>query len=232
MTSRTLKPVKPVHGIPPLRDGERLSRDEFERRYDAMPEDTRAELMEGVVHMPSPVRVGPHAEPHLDLSVWFGTYRIYTPGVRGGIGATVRLDMKNERQPDGVLFVERHRGGQGLIDADGYISGSPELAAEISASTLQVDLDSKFNAYKRNRVQEYVIWRVLQKAVDWYRLRAGEYEPLPKSPAGYLQGEVLPGLWLEPLALVNGDAARVMEVLHEGLKSPEHAQFVARLQGS
>src|SRR5579871_1764612 len=106
MASPILKPPRSVQEIPPLREGDRLSRDEFERRYEAMPPESRAELVEGVVYMPSPVRVGEHGGPHFDLITWLGVYRIFTPGLRSGVSSTIRLDMKNERQPDGVLFVE------------------------------------------------------------------------------------------------------------------------------
>lgn len=124
--------------VPPLENGDRLTRAEFERRYRAMPHIKKAELIEGVVHMPSPVRTDQHAEPHLDLIAFLGIYRHFTPGVRGGDNSTVRLDLDNEPQPDGTLF--KAQGGTARIDADGYIRGAPELAAEIAASSVSFDL--------------------------------------------------------------------------------------------
>src|SRR5262245_18475458 len=116
--------------IPPLESGDRLTRAEFERRYDAMPGLKKAELIEGVVYVPSPVCLEQHGEPHCDLLAWMGTYRARTRGVRGGASTTVRLDLDNEPQPDGVLFVDPHCGGQAIIDADGYLAAAPEWAGE------------------------------------------------------------------------------------------------------
>ena len=70
--------------VPPLENGDRLSRDEFERRYDAMPGLKKAELIEGVVYVPSPVRVDQHAEPHFNMIGWLAHYRWSTPGGRRG----------------------------------------------------------------------------------------------------------------------------------------------------
>src|ERR1019366_9963269 len=116
--------------IPLLREGDRLTRDEFERRYEAMPELKKAELIEGVVYMGSPVSFVQHGEPHSELAAWLGVYRAFTPGVRAGDNSTVRLDMKNEPQPDVVLFFEH--GGQTDLE-DGYITGAPEWAGEVAA---------------------------------------------------------------------------------------------------
>lgn len=228
---RTFGPTVPVpipstQAIPPLENGDRLTRDEFERRYQAMPEGIKAELIEGTVYMSSPVRVQQHGQPHLDFAAWLGNYRMQTPGVHGGISSTIRLDLDNEPQPDGVLF---YPGAKVHIDEDGYISGAPQLAGEITASTVSIDLDKKLNAYRRNEILEYVVWRVEDQAVDWFILRKGKYDRLPLSPEGYLKSEAFPGLWLDPAALLKGDLARVHQVLQEGLNTPEHAAFVARL---
>jgi hypothetical protein len=231
MASPTIDPTVPMpipstQPTPPLENGDRLTRDEFERRYQAMPKGTKAELIEGVVYMPSPVRLEQHGEPHWDLVVWMGNYRMLTPGVRGGISSTIRLDLDNEPQPDGVLF---YAGAKVHIDEDGYISGAPQLAGEITASTVSIDLNNKLNAYRRNEILEYLVWRVEDQAVDWFILRKGRYEHLPLSPDGYLKSEAFPGLWLDSAALLKGDLGRVHQVLQEGLNTPEHAAFVARL---
>jgi hypothetical protein len=119
--------------VPPLQHGDRLTRAEFERRYETMPHLKKAELIEGVVYMPSPVRLNQHGEPHQDLGTYIGIYRHFTPGTKGGDSCSVRLDMNNEPQPDVGLFIV---GGNAWVDDDGYINGSPELVAEISASTV------------------------------------------------------------------------------------------------
>src|SRR3954468_17865156 len=90
----------------PLENGDRLSRDEFERRYEAMPGLKKAELIEGVVYMPSPVRIRRHARPHSHVITWMGIYEAATPGVIIGDNATARLDQDNEPQPDGLLMID------------------------------------------------------------------------------------------------------------------------------
>jgi Uma2 family endonuclease len=214
--------------VPELHAGDRLSRAEFERRYAAMPQVKKAELIEGVVYMPSPVSQE-HAGPHFDVIGWLAVYRSATPGVQGGDNATVRLDLENEPQPDAFLRIRPESGGQSR-DSDKYIGGAPELIAEVAASSASYDLHDKLRAYQRNGVLEYVVWRVWDQAIDWFVLREGRYQPLPLNSAGHYQSEVFPGLWLDPAALVRGELAQVMVVLQQGLASPEHADFVRRLR--
>jgi hypothetical protein len=157
----------PLPIIPPLQNGDRLTRDEFERRYAAMPDVKKAELVEGVVYMPSPVSTENHGSPHFDLASVLGAYRMATPGVQGGDNATIRLDLDNEPQPDLFLRIAEEHGGQSRIE-DGYVVGAPELVAEIAASRVSYDLHDKLNAYRRNEVREYVVWRVLEREIDWF----------------------------------------------------------------
>jgi hypothetical protein len=95
-----VKITKPI--IPPLENGDRLTRGEFERRYNAMPPHVRAELINGVVYMASPVRVRYHGDPHGNLHVWLGHYQTFTPGVRSPIDSTIRFDDKNEQRQNGM----------------------------------------------------------------------------------------------------------------------------------
>jgi hypothetical protein len=213
--------------IPLLKDGERLTREEFEQRYEGMPDLNKAELIEGVVHMPSPVRYDQHGEQHVDLIGWLAIYRAFTPGVGSAADTTVRLDMRNELQPDAVMFIEM--GGQTYLDG-GYITGARERAGEISASSVGLDLGPKFEAYRRNGVREYLVWRVLDREIDWFVLRGDQYERLPPDGAGILRSEVFPGLWLDKNALLNGNLPRVPEVLQQGLQSAEHQAFAAELK--
>jgi len=214
--------------IPLLENGDHLTRDEFERRYEAMPE-IRAELIEGVVYMSSPVRVTEHGCPHSDLVTCFGVYRANTPGVDAADNSTVRLDVDNEPQPDAVVYVKPEWGGRTTI-ADGYLTGSPELVGEVSASTVSIDLNKKFHVYRRNQVSEYVVWRVLDDEIDWFVFRGGRYDRLATDPAdGLYKSATFPGLWLDAAALVGRDLAAVLAALARGLASPEHAAFAAAL---
>src|SRR3990172_6405030 len=135
-----------------LEAGDRLTRDEFERRYAAMPECKKAELLEGIVYMPSPVKQRKHSGPQFDLISWLGAYRSCTPGVEGGDNATLKLDLDNEPQPDALLFIHPDFGGQAKLDAHGYILGAPELVVEISSTTVSIDLHVKLKVYRRRGV--------------------------------------------------------------------------------
>jgi len=216
----------------PLENGDRLSRAEFERRYNAMPHLKKAELIEGVVYVPSPVRYLHHGSPHAQLISWLGLYAAHTPGVGVADNTSVRLDLDNEPQPDALLLIDPSCGGQSRLSADDFIEGAPELVAEVASSSVSYDLHAKLHVYRRNGVREYVIWRVLNREIDWFVLRAGQYEKLSVDATGLLQSEVFAGLWLDPTALVQGNLARVLTVVQQGITSPEHATFVASLHPS
>jgi Uma2 family endonuclease len=215
----------------PLQHGDRLSPEEFLRRYEAMPELKKAELIEGVVYAPSPVRVDAHADPHFDFVGWASFYRAHTVGVRGGDNATVRLRLgRNIPQPDAHLRLLPEYGGRSRVGPDRYLVGSPEWIGEVAASSASYDLHDKLAAYERNEVQEYVVWRVLDRDVDWFILRAGKFRRLPLSSEGYYKSRVFPGLWLDVKALVKGKLAAVLKVLQKGLATPEYQRFVERLK--
>jgi len=219
-----------TNGRPPvLHNGDRLTRAEFERRYAAMPNVKKAELIEGVVYMPSPVS-SEHSEPHFNLIGWLAHYAAGTPGVKGGDNGTLRLDMGNEPQPDAYLRILESHGGQARLDEKGYVTGAPELLAEVALSSASIDLNAKLEAYRRNGAREYLVWRVEEGAIDWFVLRRGRYRPLPRPSAGLYQSEVLLGLWLDAEALMRGDLLAVFRVVEQGLAAPEHAAFVAGIQ--
>ena len=226
----TRVPKPPVVRIPPLENGDRLTRREFERRYEAMSHVKRAELIEGVVHMPSPVRAS-HGEAHGQAIVWLGTYCIASSGVKLHDNATIRLDLDNEFQPDVLLRIDPTVGGRSRISADDYVEGAPELIMEIASSSSSYDLHDKLKVYRRNRVQEYVVWQVYDRRVDWFVLSEDEYVSLPADASGVIHSQVFPGLRLAVEALLNGDLASVLAELQKGLETPEHAAFIQRLGG-
>src|SRR5712692_8113016 len=163
----------------PLENGDRLTRVEFERRYEAMPHLKKAELIEGVVYIPGPVRLLQHGQPHAHVVAWLGHYILGTPGMHVSDNGTVRLDWDNESQPDAMLFIDPACGGQARIDADGFLEGAPELVAEVASSSVSYDLHAKMHVYRRNGVREYIVWRVLEQEIDWFVLRSGHYERVP-----------------------------------------------------
>ena len=215
--------------IPPLENGDRLTRREFERRYDAMPDLKKAELIEGVVYMPSPVRVI-HGEPHAAIIGWLIAYSATTPGVHVGDNVTTRIDTTNEPQPDVYLRLDSDLGGTASISADDYIEGAPELVVEIAASSATIDLHDKLTVYRRNGVQEYIVWQVYDRKFDWFRLDEGEYMPLAPDDDGITRSQVFPGLCLNVGALLDGDLAAVLTALRRGQKTPEYKAFVKDLR--
>jgi Uma2 family endonuclease len=208
--------------IPPLETGDCMSRTEFERRYESMPWLKKAELVEGVVFVPSPVSK-PHAQGHFRITTWLGLYAEQTSGVSGADNGTVRLDLQTEVQPDALLLIES--GGQTKTGSSNYIEGPPELVAEVASSSVSRDLHSKLGLYRRHGVLEYIVWRILDNDVDWFRLVEGDYQRLQADEKGILRSQVFPGLWLDKPALLRGDMTAVLATLQQGLASPEHASF-------
>lgn len=217
--------------LPPLESGDRLTRHEFERRYQAMSQMKKAELIEGVVYVASPVRIKNHGRPHAQVMAWVTAYWVATPGVDLADNATVRLDADNEPQPDVLLRIEPEVGGNSRINDDDYVEGAPELIAEIAASSASYDLKDKLNAYRRNGVQEYIVWQIYENHLDWFKLEEGRYISLEPDAAGVIHSQVFPGLWLAVPALQQGNLALVLAVLQQGLQTPEHQAFVERLRG-
>ena len=216
--------------IPRLESGDRLSAGEYMRRYEAMP-GVRAELIEGVVYVSSPVS-RPHGVNHIDLSVWAGMYGIFTPGVEVAADSTIHLDPDNTPQPDIHLRVLTTHGGRTTLTDDGkYVVGAPEMTIEIAASSVSYDLHDKMESYRRNGTSEYLVWRIEDGRIDWFALtRNGRYVRQKPRVDGLFKSMVFPGLWLDAEAALRGDMARVLQVLNDGLASPEHAAFVDRLR--
>ena len=217
--------------IPELCSGDVLTRDEFERRYEAMPHVKKAELIEGVVAMGSPVRLQHHGAPESALNFWLACYVSVTPGLLVASNTTVRLDLDNEFQPDLLLCVPEHAGGQARIDAEDYVAGAPELVVEVAANSVSRDLHQKLAVYRRNGVREYVVHRVDDAAVDWFVLAHGAYERQVADAHGRYQSRMFPGLCLDVAALLRSDLAGVRAAVDQGIAAAaaEHAAMVRRL---
>ncbi len=224
-------PAKPgvSRSVPPLESGDRLTRAEFERRYTETPEHFKAELIEGVVYVASPVRVL-HGKPHFNLITWLGVYSTATPGVDGADNATTRLDIDNEPQPDVLLRLTT--GGRSQVSDDGYIEGSPELVAEIATSSAAIDLGTKKNVYRRNGIQEYLVWETFENRLSWFRLQQETYRLIEPDESGIIRSAVFPGLWLAVPELLDGNMIEVLNELQRGLETIEHQAFVKSLAES
>jgi len=215
--------------IPMLENGDHLTREEFERRYNAMPCLKKAELIKGRVYMSSAVKID-HSSSHAKIMAWLGAYWVATPGTDLHDNGTVRLDEDNEPQPDAVLRVSSPAIGATWTSDDGYLEGAPELIVEVSGSSASYDLHEKREVYRRHGVQEYLIWQMYENRLEWLILEDETYLTLRPDSEGMLRSRVFPGLWLALDALLSGDMATVVAVLQHGLDTEEHAAFAQRLQ--
>lgn len=212
--------------IPALENGDHLDQATFHARYEAMPEGVRAELIGGVVYMPSPMRM-PHATYHSRVNHWLVTYSDATPGTVPGDNGTVILGEDSEPQPDNVLTIV---GGQTRLNDKQCLVGPPEWLGEIASSTVSYDLHSKRRDYERYGVQEYAVFIVHQQKVVWFVRENDRFVELQHDSDGILRSRVFPGLWLDPQAFFRLDASRLQQVLQQGLNSAEHQRFVQTLR--
>jgi hypothetical protein len=224
----TAERTRPPKTLPPLVAGQHLDQPTFHERYEAMPPETRAELVDGVVYMPSPMRHD-HGQESRVVAGWLDNYQRLTPGVDGGDGSTLKLDLRGEPQADHHLRIPAEVDGQSHIDAEGYVVGAPEFVAEISRSTRSFDLNAKKADYRRAGVLEYLVIELDPNRIHWFVRRGDRFEELRPGPDGIYRSEVFPGLWLDPRALFAQDRGRLYRMLRQGIRSPEHAEFAARM---
>ena len=213
--------------LPGLVDGDRLDRASFHERYEAMPEETRAELIGGVVYMASPLGLK-HGSSDPDVSYWLGHYRSFTPGIQVLANATVSFEEYGEHQPDLVLRIRPEHGGR-TRDEGSFYAGGPELVVEISDSTLRLDLGPRLADYERAGVPEYIVLGVDPPRVLWHRRVEGRLVEVEPDEDGIYRSKIFPGLWLDPAALLAGDLRRLREVVDLGVATEDHARFVREL---
>ncbi len=205
MATRT-KPQQ-TRTLPPLENGDQLDQQTFHARYAAMPEDCRAELIEGIVYMASPQKF-PHSKTHQLVSHWLGEYVNATSGTEAVLNNTQILGPDSEPQPDACLFIAPEYGGQVYVDEDEYLNGSPELIVEVSASTESIDLHRKKNDYQKAGVREYVVLALRMQQVFWFVRQRGKYKEVPFPADGIFRSREFPGLWLDAEAMLSNHRQR------------------------
>jgi Uma2 family endonuclease len=215
-----------AESVPPLLAGQRLTQKEFHCRYEAYPEDVKFELVGGVVYTASPLK-RQHGTQHVRLSGVLFLYKSATPGTSATDNTTTILGEESEPQPDLSLSILPEYGGQSRVTADDYLEGAPELIAEVSLSSEAIDLGAKKVDYEQAGVAEYLVVCLRERSLHWFDLRAGK-ELRPRQ--GVYRSRVFPGLWLDGPALLAGDSARLIRTVQQGLATPGHARFVARLE--
>jgi len=195
-------------------NGDHLTSPEFLRRYEAMPDLKKAELIEGTVYMPPPVSADSHGEPDSVLQFWLNCYVVDHPELKCYSNTTLLLDTDNTPQPDIVLCSAPCKGGRVWLNEKHYLCGAPELVCEIAASSASIDLHRKLRAYRRSGIQEYLVWTTLEHRVHWFQLVEGEYKEL-KERAGRLESIVFSGLVLDVKAFLKLDRRRLLATLQK-----------------
>jgi len=212
-----------------LHAGDRMTREEFHRIYEKMPEDFKAELVGGIVHVPSPLK-HKHGSSHLVLATVFGVYEARTPGVDAGDNTTILLGDEGEPQPDLYLRILEEYGGQSHINADGYVAGAPELLSEVAVSSQSIDLHAKRVDYRRNGVLEYVVACLRERQLRWFDLRADS--EIQIAADGVCRIRTFPGLCIHAESLFAKDGAHLLSILEQGLATSEHEAFIRKLQAA
>lgn len=221
--------TRPPNRIPPLANGDHLDQPTFHTRYEAMPEDYRAELIGGVVYMASPQKI-PHSKVHKLVTLWLNEYEVATPGTEWLANNTQILGPDSEPEPDASLYITPECGGQVWEDEDEYMHGAPELVVEVSAATESIDLNRKKLDYQKAGVREYVVLTLRMQHVFWFVRERGKYREVSLPDDGVFRSRVFPGLWLEADAMIRSRRREVLNALRRGLETPEHAAFVEKLK--
>jgi Uma2 family endonuclease len=212
--------------VEPLSAGDHLTRDEFFRRWEAMPHIKRAELIGGIVHVTSPLSADHGRITHY-MSHWLGHYALYTPGCDGGGNATW-LMLTDSPQPDVHLRIASGPGATSKEKGE-YLEGAPEFIVEVCLTSASYDLHEKLDLYRTAGVKEYLALLIHGQEVRWHRLVAKSYQLMPEPRDGIYRSDVFPGLWLDASALFEGNMMKVIETLERGLHTPEHDAFVKEL---
>jgi Uma2 family endonuclease len=215
--------------LPPLENGDQLDQPTFHARYQAMPEDCRAELIGGIVYMASPQKI-PHSETQLLVARWLDEYAEATPGTKALLNNTQILGPESEPEPDVCLFITPESGGRVYVDEEEYLHGAPELIVEVSSSTESIDLHRKKFDYQKAGVREYVVLALRMQQVFWFVRQRGKYKEVPLPGDGIFRSRIFSGLCLDAEAMLRCQRQGVLAALKQGLATAEHAAFVAKLR--
>ena len=178
---------------------------EFLRRWDQMPALKHAELIEGVVHLASPVSLI-HADFDHLFHAWLSRYEDTADGL-GISGNCTCILNGNSFQPD--LALRRVTAPENTK----YIERPPGLIIEICYSSRSYDMYTKLAAYKLAGVAEYMTVLIEDKRVDWRILNEGRYDMLEPNRAGFLESPTFPGLRLDTGAVFPPDIKRMKAAL-------------------
>jgi Uma2 family endonuclease len=220
-------PLAAPVSTPSLLEGDSLTTDEFLRRWEQIPDLKHAELINGIVYMPSPVSLG-HQECQSFLNGWLDRYASSTPGCRPALEGSWLMGEGQVPQPDATLRILAEFGGQSGVTGT-YPSGAPELVVEVAISSRSRDFGAKKRLYERLGVREYLIAVPRNKELVGFALTPQGFQAAESGPDGVFRSRCFPGLWLDTAALWDLDMPRRNLILERGLATREHAGFVAQL---
>ena len=189
-----------------------LSAEESHARYLKSGNFRKVQLINGMMRMPSPVRFEAHDEPNNVMITLIVNYSAKMAGVRSIGSATLKLDSRNNIQPEFELLRED---GSSTIEND-YIVGPVELVGEISESSIRGYTTSKFEAYRAIGSKEYMIWKTVLNEIVLYKLVYVNYEEIVPVD-GTLKSQQFPGLHIDTEALITNSHQRAMERLNSVL---------------
>jgi len=210
-----------------LAPGDRMELKEFLERWDQLPELKFAELIDGVVYMPSAVSL-PHGDFDRLAGSVFGYYRLRSGICSGSTNATW-LMRESAPQPDLALYLQPEYGGQTKIGPRKLGSGIPELTVEVCISSRSYDLGPKLALNERVGVPEYLAILTEEKRFEWRTLVQDSYQFL-QPDNGVFRSRILPGLWIDEPAFWRADGPRLLTVLEDGMDSPEFLEFKRKLK--
>lgn len=189
-----------------LYTGMRMEREEFMRRWEALPDLRNAELIEDIVFVSSPV--GPkHGRYDAFMTAWLVNYAAYASGLEVLINTTCYL-LNSAPQPDAQL---RSR----LTGDQEYPTTPPELIVEVCESSYAHDLGPKRALYQRAGVKEYITLDTFSRQLIWRYLEDGSYVELQAGEDGILRSRVFAGLWLHPGHAWTLDAPAMLRLLEQ-----------------
>ncbi len=220
---------KVAERLPPLNNGDRLNAAEFCRRWEAMPNLKRAELIGGQVYMNPPVSAGSHGIPHGQILYWLGHYSATTDGVEYIPESSVHFGPQDLPQPDAILRIKDRFGGTSHL-VDNELHGAPEFVVEIAASSASYDLFDKKQRYRENGVQEYLVWVVHERRFVWFALESTGYVELAQPRNGIIKSRVFPGLWLDTKGMLANNWPKFLATAKSGMESPEYIEFAKTLK--
>ncbi|MGO4885594.1 MAG: Uma2 family endonuclease [Bryobacteraceae bacterium] len=221
--------LSPLVSPPGLVTGDRLTVEEFLRRWEQLPDLKNAELIDGVVYVSSPLSLE-HSRLDTRIIVWLDYYAQATPGCDNGNNGTW-LMAGSAPQPDADLCILPSHGGQSG-NAGPLAAGAPELVAEVCVTSADLDLGPKLALYQRAGVREYITVEAFGQRLTWRVLENGAYTAQSLPADGILRSQAFPGLWLDVVAFWANDRAKMLEVLNAGLASEDHRRFIERLRAA